>query len=299
MGRLFPANLFGQGSGSCRSSGEKDAVKEAEAATLRAEELSKREADHLARIEALEKRLEGTRKKVAEAQDQSIHDFLDRNAGDEWLKMRTDDGLEIYEMGFLKAKEIFADRFPNIPFDEFVMPAVMSPSGGDCLAFGGQSCSPSGIIRGRKPPPGHCNTENDSDCCVQGKLYTTFTCSPHVSGRTRATLTLNSFESGGDGGAPSECDDRFHSDDTPVVALSTGWFNHRSRCLNFITIFGNGRSVRAKVVDECDSTMGCDSDHDFQPPCPNNIVDASRAVWKALGLPKNDWGELDIFWSDA
>ncbi|KAK2995243.1 hypothetical protein RJ640_023767 [Escallonia rubra] len=163
----------------------------------------------------------------------------------------------------------------------------------------GQSCSPSGRIRGRKPPPGQCNTENDSDCCVQGKLYTTFTCSPRVSGRTRATLTLNSFESGGDGGAPSECDNRFHSDDTPVVALSTGWFNHRSRCMNFITIFGNGRSVRAKVVDECDSTMGCDSDHDFQPPCPNNIVDASRAVWKGLGVPKNAWGELDIFWSDA
>lgn len=53
------------------------------------------------------------------------------------------------------------------------------------------------------------------------------------------------------------------------------------------------------VVDECDSTMGCDSDHDFQPPCPNNIVDASKAVWKALGVPEKDWGELDITWSDA
>ncbi|KAK3001643.1 hypothetical protein RJ639_020742, partial [Escallonia herrerae] len=106
----------------------------------------------------------------------------------------------------------------------------------------GQSCRPSGRIRGRKPPPGQCSNQNDSDCY-----------------------------------------------DTPVIALSTGWFNNRSRCLDFITIFGNGRSVRAKVVDECDSTMGCDSDHDFQPPCPNNIVDASRAVWKALGVPKNDW----------
>ena len=36
------------------------------------------------------------------------------------------------------------------------------------------------------------------------------------------------------------------------------------------------------VVDECDSTKGCDGDHDFQPPKRNNIVDASKAVLKAL-----------------
>ena len=53
------------------------------------------------------------------------------------------------------------------------------------------------------------------------------------------------------------------------------------------------------VVDECDSTMGCDSDHDYQPPCRNNIVDASRAVWKALGVPHGQWGGLDITWTDA
>ncbi|KAF8379530.1 hypothetical protein HHK36_028969 [Tetracentron sinense] len=120
-----------------------------------------------------------------------------------------------------------------------------------------------------------------------------------VSHRTKATLTMNSFEKNGDGGAESECDNKFHSDNTPVVALSTGWFNKQKRCLNNITIHANGRSVAAMVVDECDSTMGCDSDHDFQPPCPNNIVDASKAVWKALGVPERDWGELDIFWSDA
>ncbi|KVH97179.1 hypothetical protein Ccrd_000720 [Cynara cardunculus var. scolymus] len=32
-----------------------------------------------------------------------------------------------------------------------------------------QTCKPSGGIRGKKPPPGQCNRENDSDCCVQGK----------------------------------------------------------------------------------------------------------------------------------
>ncbi|WJZ94821.1 hypothetical protein VitviT2T_013646 [Vitis vinifera] len=85
----------------------------------------------------------------------------------------------------------------------------------------------------------------------------------------------------------------------PVMALSTGWYNKGSRCLNNITITANGRSVVAMVVDECDSTMGCDSDHDYQPPCANNIVDASRAVWKALGVPQDQWGGLDITWTDA
>ena len=51
-------------------------------------------------------------------------------------------------------------------------------------------------------------------------------------------------------------------------------------------------------MGECDSTMGCDSDHDYQPPCENNIVDASKAVWKALGVPGSDWGGMDIYWSD-
>uniref|UniRef100_A0A2N9GM82 Ripening-related protein 1 n=1 Tax=Fagus sylvatica TaxID=28930 RepID=A0A2N9GM82_FAGSY len=128
-----------------------------------------------------------------------------------------------------------------------------------------QTCNPSGKIRGIKAPPGQCNKEKESDCCVQGKLYTTYKCSPRVSGHTKAKLTINSFEKGGDGGGPSD-----------------------------VTC----KSVKAKVVDECDSTKGCDADHDFQPPCPNNIFDASKAVWKALGVPKSDWGELDIYWSD-
>ncbi|GKD93401.1 reverse transcriptase domain, reverse transcriptase zinc-binding domain protein, partial [Tanacetum coccineum] len=42
------------------------------------------------------------------------------------------------------------------------------------------------------------------------------------------------------------------------------------------------------------STLGCDAEQDYQPPCPNNIVDASKAVWKALGVSENNWGDLDI-----
>ncbi|KAF6167014.1 hypothetical protein GIB67_041277 [Kingdonia uniflora] len=162
-----------------------------------------------------------------------------------------------------------------------------------------QSCRMSGRVRGRKPPPGQCNQENNSDCCVEGKMYPIYRCSPPTSGHTKAVLTINSFQKGGDGGGPSECDNQYHDDNTPVVALSTGWFNHRSRCHKQIRINGNGQSVVAMVVDECDSTLGCDSDHDYQPPCPNNIVDASKAVWKALGVPESDWGGLDITWTDA
>lgn len=123
-----------------------------------------------------------------------------------------------------------------------------------------QQCRPSGIIRGKKPPPGQCNQEDDSDCCKAGKMYPTYTCSPPLSGNPQAYLTLNSFEAGGDGGGPSKCDNKYHNDNTPIVTLSTGWYNNGRRCHNNITINGDGRSVVAMMVDECDSTMGFDSE---------------------------------------
>ncbi|XP_029127799.1 kiwellin-1-like [Cajanus cajan] len=169
----------------------------------------------------------------------------------------------------------------------------------NCMYSEAQQCRPSGRIKGKKAPPGQCNKENDSDCCETGKMYPIYKCSPQVSSHTKAYLTLNSFEKGGDGGGPSACDNQYHSDDKPIVALSTGWFNHKSRCHKKITINGNGRSVEAMVVDECDSTMGCDADHDYQPPCANNIVDASKAVWEALGVPQDQWGGLQITWSES
>ncbi|PHT92432.1 putative ripening-related protein 6 [Capsicum annuum] len=49
-----------------------------------------------------------------------------------------------------------------------------------------------------------------------------------------------------------------------------------------------GRSTKAMVVDECDTSRGC----------KNNIVDASEAVWKKLGVPEKDWGWLEVHWSD-
>ncbi|GKD54612.1 putative ripening-related protein 5 [Tanacetum coccineum] len=90
-----------------------------------------------------------------------------------------------------------------------------------------------------------------------------------------------------------------HENDSDCcVQVSTGWYKGRDRCHKYITINGNGRRVKAMVVDECDSTMGCDDEHDYQPPCPNNIVDASKEVWKPLGVSENNWGDLNITWSE-
>jgi|UniRef100_A0A2N9H9P9 hypothetical protein len=120
-----------------------------------------------------------------------------------------------------------------------------------------------------------------------------------VTTSTQARLTLNDFSPGGDGGSPSECDDKYHDNSERVVALSTGWYDNGSRCGKMIRITAsNGRSVTAKVVDECDSVNGCDGEHAGQPPCRNNIVDGSSSVWDALGLNK-DLGIVGITWSMA
>lgn len=163
-----------------------------------------------------------------------------------------------------------------------------------------QTCTPSGTLKGIQAPPGECDP-NGADCCVAGRSYPTYKCSPPVTRQTPATLTLNSFAAGGDGGGPSECDGQYHPDSTQVVALSTGWYKRGSRCGKYIIINGNGKTTKAKVVDECDSTMGCDEEHGYQVPCNNNIVDGSKAVWKALGVSPNDprYGQMQITWSDA
>ncbi|KAK9024488.1 hypothetical protein V6N11_004648 [Hibiscus sabdariffa] len=99
-----------------------------------------------------------------------------------------------------------------------------------------QTCKPSGKIKAPKPRSGHCTIEDD----------------PIVA--KKASFTQH---------------------DKPIVALSTGWFSKKKRCFEYIDIHGNGKIVKAKVVDECDSTMGCDAEHDYYPPCRNNIVVAS------------------------
>uniref|UniRef100_A0A8R7VCG0 Ripening-related protein 3 n=1 Tax=Triticum urartu TaxID=4572 RepID=A0A8R7VCG0_TRIUA len=118
-------------------------------------------------------------------------------------------------------------------------------------------CQPSGYLPGRS---GDCETSNSPDCCVDGKQYLQFLCSPPVSATTWAVLTVNGFGKGKDGGLPSECDSAYH-DSEMVIALSTGWFSGMSRCSRSIKITatkGGSSSVYAKVVDECDSVHGCD-----------------------------------------
>ncbi|MCO5564018.1 hypothetical protein L7F22_017674 [Adiantum nelumboides] len=100
--------------------------------------------------------------------------------------------------------------------------------------------------------------------------------------KTWAILTINDFSRGGDDGRSSECNGKYHSNKKRVVALLTGWYKQDSRCGKIIHIHGNGRSTSTTVLDGCDSWHGCDSEHAGQPPCPNNGVDVSDAVWKAL-----------------
>ena len=143
--------------------------------------------------------------------------------------------------------------------------------------------------------------QNTGSCCDRGTCQKV-SCSPRVlSSGTKAKLTVNSFEAGGDGGGPSECDGRYHSNKRQVVALSTGWYSGGSRCGRQIRINGNGRSTLATVVDECDSENGCDSEHAHQTPSANNIVDGSPAVWAALNVSESSdmYGFMDVTWQDA
>jgi hypothetical protein len=124
------------------------------------------------------------------------------------------------------------------------------PNVGTNICSGGSSPS---------PPEGNCQPSGTLTC--GDNSYPTYTCSPPESSSTDAQLTLNDFSEGGDGGAPSECDESYHAKTELGVALSTGWFAGRSKCGSMIRISANGRSVTAKVVDECDSMHGCDSEH--------------------------------------
>uniref|UniRef100_A0A0D9VIQ6 RlpA-like protein double-psi beta-barrel domain-containing protein n=1 Tax=Leersia perrieri TaxID=77586 RepID=A0A0D9VIQ6_9ORYZ len=155
-----------------------------------------------------------------------------------------------------------------------------------------EECRPSGTLTPTR-------SYSCQDCCEKGQAYPTYTCSPPTTARTKAVMTLNDFEPGGDGGGPSECDDDYHQNTELVVALSTGWYANGERCGKNIQISANGKQTVAKVVDECDSQRGCDEEHAFQPPCRNNIVDASQAVWDSLGITGEEVGEIDITWSDA
>uniref|UniRef100_A0A803KQ50 Uncharacterized protein n=2 Tax=Chenopodium quinoa TaxID=63459 RepID=A0A803KQ50_CHEQI len=156
----------------------------------------------------------------------------------------------------------------------------------------GQYCRSTGHFRALSPPPGQCTYK----CCVENNVYFTFECSPLVTPQTEGILALKSFQN-----SQSKCNNtNNHSDRSLVVALSTGWYNGGARCGNRIVIRGNRQIVVAKVVDECDSTKGCNAEEGYHPPCGRDIVAASMAVWQALGIPQRLWGApINIKWADA
>ncbi|CAN4120270.1 unnamed protein product [Withania somnifera] len=123
---------------------------------------------------------------------------------------------------------------------------------------------------------GKCNDDPDigTNTCGGGGGSSPSVPSPPSTGSMSGQLTLNDFSEGGDG----------------VVALSTRWYAHGSRCGKMIRIRVNktGSSVTAKIVDECDTNDGCE----------NNVVDGSLGVWRALGLDTNE-GSVPITWSMA
>ncbi|XP_044950037.1 putative ripening-related protein 6 [Hordeum vulgare subsp. vulgare] len=112
----------------------------------------------------------------------------------------------------------------------------------------------------------------------------------HGGGGTPGIMTVNGFEEGQEGGGPAACDGKYHSDKDMIAALSTRWYDGGRRCHKTIRITSkrNGRTVEARVVDECDSGHGCKDD----------VVDTSAAVWQALGLD-TDVGIVPVTWSDA
>ena len=101
-----------------------------------------------------------------------------------------------------------------------------------CSNFAAKQCISSSTLKGKNSPLGQRNTENDSKNAVS-KADTTVSINAHQ--RSNEKPWPDSLSS-----APS-CEDHVISNNTKVVALSTGWFDHRRRCLWNITTSGNGR----------------------------------------------------------
>lgn len=166
------------------------------------------------------------------------------------------------------------------------------------LVSASRNCKPSGYLKGRSHS---CSHEGSSECCKAGERYPQFKCSPPITARTPAIMTVNCFGEGSCGGGPAECDGQFHSDNEKIAALSTGWYAKGKYCGKKIRIHGNGKSTLATIVDECDSVNGCDAEHAYQPPCRNDDVDVSPAVWRALGVSEDDpnYGSMHVTWTVA
>lgn len=96
--------------------------------------------------------------------------------------------------------------------------------------------------------------------------------------------SLTNYDPTTGGGA---CDGIVHSQYELIAAIHTDQLQRgtsNSMCGKSITIYGNGKSSRVKVVDECSKFDGCTS----------GTVDVPLAVWNQLGMVP---GRQDITWS--
>lgn len=128
----------------------------------------------------------------------------------------------------------------------------------DDLDIGTQICCNTPL-----PSDGGCRPSGTLYC--HGKSYQKYRCSPPITS-TRATLTNSDFSKSG-GGGPLECDGRYHNNSELIVALSIECYAGGSRCGHKIktTSKKTETSLTAKMVDECDSMRGCNSEHAGQP----------------------------------
>ncbi|KAG6742278.1 hypothetical protein POTOM_055568 [Populus tomentosa] len=195
------------------------------------------------------------------------------------LQIRTKDNSEFLFMDFLryeKARQNFEKAMRKLYQASIISSHAISSCNGPCNTLndcdgqlicikgkcnddpdvGTHICKGGGSSPSSLPPSGNCPLSGERSC-KEPSFPAKHKCSPPVTSTTKAKLTLNNFSEGGEGGAPSECDERYHAKTERVVALSTGWYDGGSRCGRMIKITAsNGRSVTAKVVDECDALHG-------------------------------------------
>ncbi|KAK1267020.1 putative ripening-related protein 5 [Acorus gramineus] len=83
-----------------------------------------------------------------------------------------------------------------------------------------------------------------------------------------------------------------------VVSMSTGWFVRGDLCGRkvSITAISGRRTVVARVVSQCNSVSGCRGLLGLKPPCGNNVIEGTRAVYMALGL--HPFGsDQSVYWT--
>ncbi|GJU40385.1 ribonuclease H-like domain-containing protein [Tanacetum coccineum] len=96
------------------------------------------------------------------------------------------------------------------------------------------------------------------------------------------SLLCPGFQKGGDSGGPSACDEHYHSDDTPVVALSTGWYNGGYWELYILDLVPN-------------SIAGSEDDIPPPPPPSQTPTQQTPHTVSTIKLPILNKGEYDIW----